>query len=298
MACQRLNQSSASKLLKEVDNFLLDCDGVLWDGRGVIPGSSETSKKLVDKGKKVFYITNSSSSTRAQHLEKCKQHGFPATIDNIMCSAYIVALYLHSHQFKGKVYLMGNPAIAAELDAQGIKHIGLGPDPLVGTEADWLNLDFDPEVNCVLVGFDFDLSYLKVLKAATYLQRPDCLFVVTNEDTFRPVTNSNVRVPGTGTMVKAVSVPAERDPIIVGKPSTHMFDELRKLHDLDPARCLMVGDRFSDVGLAKACGLKSLLVLSGVCKDVPQTAVGGGSQKDPLIPDYYTACLGDFGELI
>ncbi|KAL8597587.1 hypothetical protein ACOMHN_001518 [Nucella lapillus] len=309
MACQRLNESSATKLLNEVDSFLFDCDGVLWDGRGVIPGSLETLKKLTEKGKKVFYVTNNSNKTRAQYLEKCKQFGFPATVDNIVCTAYIAAQYLHSHQFKGKVYLVGNPAIAAELDAMGIKHSGAGPDPVVGTVTEWIDMDFDPEVNCVLVGFDVDLSFMKLLKAATYLQRPGCLFVGTNEDTYLPVANSSVRVPGTGTMVKAVSYPAEKDPIIVGKPSTHMFDVLRKLHDLDPARCLMVGDRIpSDIGLAKACGLKSLLVLSGVCKegDVPQTAqvpngddaVGGRKEKTPIIPDYYTSCLGDLGKFI
>lgn len=27
MACQRLNESSAKKLLNDVDNFLFDCDG-------------------------------------------------------------------------------------------------------------------------------------------------------------------------------------------------------------------------------------------------------------------------------
>ena len=48
---------------------------------------------------------------------------------------------------------------------------------------------------------------------------------------------------GTGTLVNAVSFPAQRRPIIVGKPEPPMFEELRKLHNLDPQRCLMVGDR-------------------------------------------------------
>ncbi|XP_076471925.1 glycerol-3-phosphate phosphatase-like isoform X2 [Babylonia areolata] len=282
--------------------------GVLWDGHGPIPGSLETLKKLLEKGKKVFYITNNSSRTREQYVEKCHQFGFPATVDNILCTAYIAALYLHNQKFQDKVFLVGNDGMAAELDALGIRHTGTGPDPIVGSLTEWVNMEFDPEVKCVLVGFDLNINYMKIMKAASYLQNPDCLFLGTNEDSYLPAVNSKTRVPGTGTIVKAVSVPAEREPIIVGKPSPSMFEELRKLHNLEPSRCVMVGDRIAtDIGLAKACGLKSLLVLSGVtseaevlrdCGEQNGEAGKGGSQNGPMIPDYYTSCLGDLGKFI
>ncbi|KAK7491507.1 hypothetical protein BaRGS_00017336 [Batillaria attramentaria] len=284
MACERLTEPSAKALLKETDNFLFDCDGVLWDGRGVIPGSLETIIKLKELGKKVFYITNNSSRTREQYLEKCKQYGYPATVEEIVCTAYVAALYLRNISFKDKVYVVGNPAMGKELDQQGIRHTGIGPCPLQGTAADWIDMKLDPEVKCVLVGFDGHLSYMKIMYAATYLQNPECLFVATNEDTHLPVSNSSVRIPGTGTMVAAVKTPAQREPIVVGKPERPMFEELQKLHNLDPARCVMVGDRInSDIGLAKMCGLKSLLVLTGVTAeselplqdDVSRTGITG-----------------------
>lgn len=52
------------------------------------------------------------------------------------------------------------------------------------------------QVKCVLVGFDGDISYMKIMRAASYLQRPDCLFLATNEDPFLPVNNSATRIPG------------------------------------------------------------------------------------------------------
>lgn len=52
------------------------------------------------------------------------------------------------------------------------------------------------QVKCVLVGFDSHLSYMKIMKAATYLQNPDCLFLATNEDTHLPVNNCPIRIPG------------------------------------------------------------------------------------------------------
>jgi len=51
-------------------------------------------------------------------------------------------------------------------------------------------------------------------------------------------------VVGTGTIVAAVSEAAERRPdIICGKPHLPIFDTVLKLHNVDPKRCIMIGDR-------------------------------------------------------
>ncbi|PVD34041.1 hypothetical protein C0Q70_05303 [Pomacea canaliculata] len=303
MACRLLDKSSAEELIHTTDNFLFDCDGVLWDGKGVIPGSPETIAKLKALGKRVFYVTNNSSKTRKEYVLQCQKFGFDATEEEFASTSYVSALYLKNLDFKDKVYVVGNPAMATELDACGIKYTGIGPDPLHGNLDDWLKMELDPQVKCVLVGFDSHLSYMKIMKAATYLQNPDCLFLATNEDTHLPVNNCPIRIPGTGTMVKAVAWPAQREPVVMGKPEPSMFEVLRKTHGLDPARTVMVGDRLNtDIGLAKVCGLKSLLVLTGVAKmsDLPKNNVekscGVGDCSE--LPDLYTSSLGNLGAFI
>ncbi len=49
--------------------------------------------------------------------------------------------------FKKKVYLIGVSGLAQELDLQGIPHIGVGPDPMVGGPAEWAKISLDPEVS-------------------------------------------------------------------------------------------------------------------------------------------------------
>ena len=51
------------------------------------------------------------------------------------------------------------------------------------------------QVNAVVVGFDYDFSYMKLIKACSYLRNPRCHFVATNEDATLP-NKSDIVFPG------------------------------------------------------------------------------------------------------
>lgn len=57
-------------------------------------------------------------------------------------------------------------------------------------------LGLDPEVGAVAVGFDREFSYDKLVKASTYLTKPDCLFLATNTDEKYMVTGTQLHLPG------------------------------------------------------------------------------------------------------
>ncbi len=188
----RLNQTNAKHLLTKCDNFLFDCDGVLWNYPKAIPGSIECINKLKSLGKKCFFITNNSTKTRQTYFEIIQKFGIKnASIDDIVCTAWILAGYLKSINFVDKVYVIGSPAIGTELDNLNIKHIGIGcnrdkyADP--GSFNYVQNLTIDPQVKCVTVGFDHYFNYPKMVEATTYVHKvPDCLFVATNDDSVLP----------------------------------------------------------------------------------------------------------------
>ncbi|CAL1535743.1 unnamed protein product [Lymnaea stagnalis] len=301
---QQINENNAKQIIETVDNFLFDCDGVLWDGSGPIEGSLETIKKLKSLGKKVYYVTNNSSKCRDDYVAKCKEYGFPAETEEIVCTAYIAAQYLKTIGYQGKVYLIGKEeSLGYELKKAGIKYFGTGPDPLKGTSyQEWLTeIQLDPEVKCVVVGFDPHINYMKMMRAASYLTNPECLYVATNEDGSLPVKEKNICIPGTGCMVLPVTVAANRNPTLMGKPETNMFDVLQKVHNLDPSKCMMTGDRINtDIMFAKKCGIRSLLVLSGIStEDELITPSGKGSMADDQKqPDFYAPCLADLGKFI
>ncbi len=57
------------------------------------------------------------------------------------------------------------------------------------------NKFFDAQVDCVVSALDLHISYIKILKAATYLNRPNVLFIATNDDASLPQSDEIV-MPG------------------------------------------------------------------------------------------------------
>ncbi|XP_062382767.1 glycerol-3-phosphate phosphatase [Sardina pilchardus] len=288
--CTRLTGSLVKQLLDSVDSVLFDCDGVIWRGDQAIPGAPDVINLLKKNGKRVFFVTNNSTKTRKMYADKLATLGFNASEEEVFGTAYCSAMYLKSvAKIQGKVYLLGSNAMKQEIEDVGIQTTGVGPDLITGVQIDWANVSLDPEVKAVVVGFDQHFSYMKLNRALQYLCNPNCLFVGTNTDTRLPLEGGKA-VPGTGCIVKAVETAAQRPAQVVGKPSNFMFDCVAKQFGLDPARCLMVGDRLdTDIMLGTNCGLKTLLTLTGVSTVAEAEAhlKSGCPKRAGMAPDYY-----------
>uniref|UniRef100_A0A0K2UIP7 Phosphoglycolate phosphatase n=1 Tax=Lepeophtheirus salmonis TaxID=72036 RepID=A0A0K2UIP7_LEPSM len=301
--CQELRQQSDEEIAAFINSFdtvLTDCDGVLWFGLNPILGSSDVINLFRELGKKVYYVTNNSTKHRRDFLKKCIDLKFGGTQDEVLGTAYLAAWYLKSRNFEGKVYMIGESGLAQELDDVGIEHIGLGPDlppkePFSAHVAVDIVKELDPDVNCVIVAFDFNISYPKIIKAINYLEKPGVIFLASNTDERFPM--SPYALPGTGSIVASVTVPAERDPVILGKPNTFFFEAVRqRCPNVEPQRTLMIGDRANtDILLGKNCNLKTLQVGGGVHKlsDIRRWEKSACPKENRLVADYYLDSLGD-----
>ena len=53
--------------------------GVLWAGDTIIGQANEALNKLRALGKRIFYVTNNSTKSRQEFVEKCQKLGFIAS---------------------------------------------------------------------------------------------------------------------------------------------------------------------------------------------------------------------------
>ncbi|XP_006100973.1 glycerol-3-phosphate phosphatase [Myotis lucifugus] len=303
--CVRLNAERAQALLADVDTLLFDCDGVLWRGETAVPGAPETLTALRARGKRLGFITNNSSKTREAYAEKLRRLGFggpagPGDSPEVFGTAYCTALYLRQRLtgFSGpqRPTCWASAALAAELEAVGVACVGVGPDPLQGDgPGAWLDVPLEPDVRAVVVGFDPHFSYMKLTKAVRYLQQPSCLLVGTNMDNRLPLENGRF-IAGTGCLVRAVEMAAERQADIIGKPSRFIFDCVSQEYGINPERTVMVGDRLdTDILLGVSCGLKTILTLTGVSslRDVKSNQESDCMSKRKMVPDFYVDSIAD-----
>ncbi|KAI9927766.1 hypothetical protein ASPWEDRAFT_113685 [Aspergillus wentii DTO 134E9] len=267
--------AALKEFLDKFDVFLFDCDGVLWSGDHVFPGTVETLQMLRSKGKQVVFVTNNSTKSRADYKKKLENLGIPSSTEEIFSSSYSSAIYisriLQLPENKRKVFALGETGIEQELRSENVPFIG-GTDQAFRrdvTPEDYKLIAagdpsvLDPEVGVVLVGLDFHLNYLKLALAYHYIRR-GAVFLATNIDSTLP--NSGSFFPGAGSMSAPLIMMLGKEPVSLGKPNQAMMDAIEGKFKFDRSRACMVGDRCNtDIRFGQEGKLGgTLAVLTGV----------------------------------
>uniref|UniRef100_A0A7S2E285 Phosphoglycolate phosphatase n=1 Tax=Helicotheca tamesis TaxID=374047 RepID=A0A7S2E285_9STRA len=284
----------AKDLLDGVDVFIFDCDGVIWRGDSVIEGIPDVLDKLRALGKKMFFVTNNSTKSRAGYKKKFDSLGLNVPAEEIFSSSFAAAAYLEQTKFKEtgkKAYIIGEIGILEELDLIGVPYLG-GPEdkgkvPPMGPGD---KLEYDKDVGAVIVGFDRHINYHKIQTAQLCINENEgCEFIATNTDAVTHLTDAQ-EWAGNGSMVGAIKGCTGKEPTVVGKPSPLMIDYLCDKLGLQRDRICMVGDRLdTDILFGTDNGLKTLLVLSGVTSEEKLL-----SQENTITPDFYADSINDF----
>lgn len=252
---------------------------------------------LRSKGKKIVFVTNNSTKSRADYQKKLSSMGIPSEIDEIFASAYSSAIYISRIMKlpapKNKVYVIGEAGIETELRTEGVEFVG-GTDPAFRrdiTPEDYTKIAdgsmLDENVGIVLAGLDFHINYLKLAIGYQYLAR-GAKFLATNTDSTLP--SNHTFFPGAGSISIPLINMTGQQPIALGKPSQAMMDSIEGKFQFDRKTACMIGDRLdTDIrfGLEGKLG-GTLAVLTGVSKK-EEWEVEGAS----VVPAYYVDKLSD-----
>lgn len=227
-----------------VQGVILDMDGVLWRGDQPLPGAAELFVFLNTRGVRFVAATNNSSKSPADYVAKLARMGIGGIREaQIVTSGTATVSYLEARYPHGSsVHVLGGDGLKQMVARAGFV---LADDAPV-----------------VVVGIDFALTYQK-LKQAAFLIRGGAEFIGTNADATFPLPDG--LAPGAGSLLAALRMATDREPVIMGKPNAPMFEAALRVLGTDAAHTLMVGDRLNtDILGAQNVGLRAALVLTGV----------------------------------
>jgi NagD protein len=236
-------------MLSDIRHLVFDLDGTIYRGQTLFPYTLESLEILESCGVTYTYLTNNSSISAKDYLQKIRRLGLCCREDNLYTSSLATIDFMRSNYPNlSTIYLLGTESLKMEF-------IDAGYRVIFGDEPD------EPEA--VVVAFDTTLTYAKFCKAAWWVKRGK-LYLATHPDLVCPTDLPTILID-CGAVCKCIASVTGRIPDqILGKPNRLMVDGIVQRYKLNPNEIGMVGDRlYTDIEMARRAGIIGILVLSG-----------------------------------
>ena len=235
-------ESRLDESLDGIAAVFLDLDGTIYLGDGLIEGASQFLDRLEQHGIRRFFLSNNSSKSVSQYLEKLRGMGIVATEGEILLSTHDLISWL-SNEGVVDTFLVGTEGMREMLESSGFS-----------TASD------NPEY--VVLGYDTEINYDKLATSSIHLHN-GVPMVASHPDMVCPSPDGGL--PDTGAyMALFEATTGVRPKHVCGKPNKGMILHKIKEIGIKPSNCAMVGDRlYTDMEMAHRAGVHGILVLSG-----------------------------------
>ncbi|WP_123534492.1 HAD-IIA family hydrolase [Halosimplex salinum] len=250
----------------EIRGVVVDLDGTVYRGDGVLPGAADAIAELRARGIRVCFCSNNPTKTPGEYVERLAGMGIEADESLTLPASTVTRDYLRDHHATDPTYLVGSPSLAAYLTDSGQR---LVDDPREATVfvASW-DETFDYETMAeALAGVDETTTFL-------------------GTDPDRTIPTADGFVPGSGAVIGAIARTVGREPDrVLGKPSDEAAADALDRLGVAPEHCLVVGDRLdTDLAMGANHGMATALVLTGVADraDVAESVIDPDFVLDSL----------------
>lgn len=286
--------------LSSFDSIMSDCDGVVWNFTGPIPGVDQALQLLKQKGKKLAFISNNGMRTMQEYKEKFRQLGIEEQEHDIVHPALTTVKYLKAIDMRDAVYCIATEVFKDYLRSAGFTVLDEPTESIQDVNAvrvfsQYFTETECPKVGAVVVDIDANISLRHLMRAKCHLQRnPECLLIAGATDYIIPL-GSGMDVIGPGYFIDILERACNRKVLVLGKPGQALAEFiLEQFCVTQPDRTLFVGDMLpQDMGFGTRCGFQKLLMLSGGTTMEMLLA-----HTDPEeMPHYYADSFADFVQL-
>ncbi|MBS1369361.1 MAG: HAD-IIA family hydrolase [Lentisphaeria bacterium] len=231
------------KRLDGIRMVFLDMDGTIYHGGTLFPTTVPFLDFLKARGIGHAFLSNNSSFSTAEYVEKLRRMGIESTPENFYTSTCYTIDYLkRNHPGIRRIHLFGMPRIRPEFEEAGFELT-------------------DTEPQAVVVAFHRAFHYDDLCRAARFLRQGVPGFA-THPDVYCP-TDRPTWLPDCGAITKCLEVSTNTKLRVLGKPDPGMLREAAARRGVPVSQCLMAGDRLStDIALGRNAGALTCHILT------------------------------------
>ena len=231
--------------LREKKLFLLDMDGTIYLDGTLFSGTPDFLEEIRRRGGRYLFLTNNSSRSATAYVEKLRGMGIAATEEDFLTSTTALIRELKGRPPYHLCYAFGTASFRSELARGGIS----------------VTDRLEDGIDCLLVGFDTELTFQKLEDACILLNR-GVDFLATNPDWVCPTWYGSV--PDCGSVCEMLFRATGRRPQVIGKPQPAMARLAMAWTGYTPEETVLVGDRlYTDIACGVNAGIDTVFVLSG-----------------------------------
>jgi HAD superfamily hydrolase (TIGR01450 family) len=259
-----------SSVIKMKKVLFFDLDGTIYLGNQLFEGVIELVEVLHEEEIPFFFLSNNSSKSTADYLKKLTDLKLKVTPNNLILSQHPTIAYLKRKHYQ-KIFLLGTESLKLEFQEEG-----------------FILTDADPEI--VVLAFDQDLTYKKLVKASYMLQEGKP-YIATHLDDKCPTEKGYI--PDAGGFAAVLFKTSDKMPRVFGKPNEEML--LFKLRELNihPKDAIIFGDRlYTDIKMGREAGVTTCCVLSG------ETTLEMIHKSELYKPDYVIDGIWDIVDIL
>ena len=227
-----------------IEGIISDLDGVVYRGQTPIPDAIKAFQKWQLDGVPICFVTNNSTYTAEDVVQKLGRFGLAIKPENVVTSAITTAQLIRRNNPAGtRVYVIGAASLTKALIDANLEITHQNP-------------------TVVVVGLDREITYEK-LRIAVGAILKGAVLIGTNPDLLLPTADGFE--PGAGAILTAIAAATGMTPLIVGKPEAHMIEAALTRLRTARSSTLMIGDQIAtDIRAGKSAGVCTVLVTTGV----------------------------------
>ena len=186
--------------------YLFDMDGTIYLENSLFDGVKELFDRIDKKGGKYVFITNNSSKSVNDYVNKLKKMGLDVCEEHFFTSTQATTR-LFKDKFNDKlIYAQGTKSFIAELKKNGLN----------------ITENYNETASAILVGFDPELTGDKLRNTSKMLTKVNVPYYATNPDWVCPVDFGYI--PDCGSMCFGLEKATGKKPIYIGKPEPTMIN--------------------------------------------------------------------------